>query len=196
MPYLVSVMLSWVPLRHGAAIIGPLQQYNLNEKETDVAENFRVHVYPVTTNLASWQLLVFSGCVYSDVNALVRNQYSTQVIHLIQIRFAIHHILEHPSIMSSISYEEFRRKILPWFSVFLHQCAHVYNMWNFLSNCTSLKRHSISITINISLQFYELSGITKTKPLVKYIDFVGRGIWLTDNTTEKYWIRLFKHLVY
>ena len=38
MPYLVSVMLSGVPLRHRAAIIGPLQQYNLNEKETDVAE--------------------------------------------------------------------------------------------------------------------------------------------------------------
>ena len=98
-------------------------------------------VPPVTTNLASWQLPVFSGCVYSDVNALVRNQYSTQVIHLIQIRFAIHHILEHPSIMSSIPHEEFRRKILTWFSVFLHQCAHVYNMWNFLSNCTSVKRH-------------------------------------------------------
>ena len=44
MPYLVGVMLSGVPLRHIAAIIGPLQQYNLNEKETDVAENFRLHV--------------------------------------------------------------------------------------------------------------------------------------------------------
>ena len=44
MPYLVSVMLSGVPLRHRAAIIGPLQQYNQNEKETDVAENFRMYV--------------------------------------------------------------------------------------------------------------------------------------------------------
>ena len=44
MPYLVGVMLSGVPLRHIAAIIGPLQQYNLNEKETDVAENFRLYV--------------------------------------------------------------------------------------------------------------------------------------------------------
>ena len=35
MPYLVSVVLSGVPLRHRAAIIGPLQQYNLKEKETD-----------------------------------------------------------------------------------------------------------------------------------------------------------------
>ena len=43
MPYLVGVMLSGVPLRHIAAIIGPLQQY-LNEKETDVAENFRLYV--------------------------------------------------------------------------------------------------------------------------------------------------------
>ena len=44
MPYLVGVMLSGVLLRHIAAIIGPLQQYNLNEKETDVAENFRLYV--------------------------------------------------------------------------------------------------------------------------------------------------------
>ena len=44
MPYLVGVMLSGVPLRHIAAIIGPLQRYNLNEKETDVAENFRLYV--------------------------------------------------------------------------------------------------------------------------------------------------------
>ena len=44
MPYLVGVMLSGVPLRRIAAIIGPLQQYNLNEKETDVAENFRLYV--------------------------------------------------------------------------------------------------------------------------------------------------------
>ena len=44
MPYLVSVMLSGVPLRHRAAIIGPLQQYNQNEKETDVAENFRMYI--------------------------------------------------------------------------------------------------------------------------------------------------------
>ena len=118
------------------------------------------------TNLASWQLLVFSGCVYSDVNVLVRNQSSTQVIHLIQITFAIHHILERPSIMSSNPPEEFHHKILPWFSVFLRQCARVYNMWDSLSNCTSLKRHSMLITIDTSLLFYELSCITKTKPLV------------------------------
>ena len=44
MPYFVSVMLSGVPLRHRAAIIGSLQQYNQNEKETDVAENLRMYV--------------------------------------------------------------------------------------------------------------------------------------------------------
>ena len=104
---------------------------------------------PMTTNLASWQLLVFSGCVYSDANVLVRNQSSTQVIHLIQIRLAVHHILEHPSIMSSNRLEEFRRKMLPWFFVLLRQCARIFKL--------SFKLYITEKTLNINHNQYAIA---------------------------------------
>ena len=75
MPYLVGVMLSGVPLRHLAAIIGPLQQYNLNEKETDVAENFRLyvchtevmmslHIHSAIIKLNLWWCVVSRKCCH------------------------------------------------------------------------------------------------------------------------------------